>query len=49
MHIRYSKTVQHMLSILAIIMSNEHIYVYVFVCFVLVIYYDLQVHSHVTG
>ena len=27
----------------------EHIYVYVFVCFVFVIYYDLQVHFHVTG
>ena len=28
---------------------NEHVYVYVFVCFVFVIYYDLQVHFHVTG
>ena len=27
----------------------EHIYVYVFVFFVFVIYYDLQVHFHVTG
>ena len=28
---------------------NEHIYVYVFVCLVFVIYYDLQVHFHVMG
>ena len=49
MSIHYSKTVRHMLSIFAIIISNEHIYLYVFVCFVLVIYYDLQVHSHVMG
>ena len=28
---------------------NERIYVYVFVCFVFVIYYDLQVHFHVTS
>ena len=27
----------------------EHIYVYVFVCFVFVIYYDLQVHFHIIG
>ena len=28
---------------------NEHIYVYMLVCFVFVIYYDLQVHSHIMG
>ena len=27
----------------------EHIYVYVFVSFVSVIYYDLQVHFYITG
>ena len=27
----------------------EHIYVYVFVCFVFVMYYNLQVHFYVTG
>ena len=43
----YFNTVQHISSIFAY--HNEHIYVYVFVCFVFVIYYDLQVHFHVTG
>ena len=43
----YFKTVRHISSIFAY--NNEYIYVYVFVCFVFVIYYDLQVHFHVTG
>ena len=32
-----------------LIIMNIRIYVYAFVCFVFVIYYDLQVHFHVTG
>ena len=47
MWIRYFKTVRHILSIFTY--HNEHIYVYVFVCFVFAIYYDLQVHFHITG
>ena len=43
----YFKTVRHILSIFAY--HNEYIYMYVYVCFVFVIYYDLQVHFHVTG
>ena len=45
--IHYFKTVCHISSIFAY--HNEHIYVFVFICFVFVIYYDLQVHFHVMG
>ena len=38
---------RHISSIFAY--HNERIYVYVFVYFVFVIYYDLQVHFHVTS
>ena len=40
--IHYFKTVRHISSIFAY--HNENIFVYVFVCFAFVIYYDLQVH-----
>ena len=43
--IRYFKTVRHISSIFAY--HNKHIYVFVFVCFVFVIYYDIQVHFHI--
>ena len=45
--IRYFKTLRHISPIFAY--HNELIFVYVFVCFVFVIFYDLQVHLHVTG